>query len=33
MKQKYTYWKDEDMWLGYFDEFQITGLKVKQKKN
>ena len=21
MKQKYTYWKDEDMWLGYFDEF------------
>ncbi|MDQ5886022.1 MAG: hypothetical protein QG628_419, partial [Patescibacteria group bacterium] len=20
MKQKYTYWKDEDMWLGYFDE-------------
>ena len=21
MKQKYTYWKDEDVWLGYFDEF------------
>ena len=21
MKQKYTYWEDEDMWLGYFDEF------------
>ena len=21
MKQEYTYWKDEEMWLGYFDEF------------
>jgi predicted RNase H-like HicB family nuclease len=21
MKQKYTYWKDEEMWLGYLDEF------------
>ena len=21
MKKKYTYWKDEDMWIGYFDEF------------
>ena len=20
MKQEYTYWKDEEMWLGYFDE-------------
>lgn len=22
MKQKYTYWRDEEMWLGYLDEFQ-----------
>ena len=21
MKQKYIYWKDEDMWLGYLEEF------------
>ena len=21
MKQRYTYWKVEDMWIGYFDEF------------
>lgn len=21
MKQKYTYWKENDMWLGYFDEY------------
>ncbi len=21
MKKKYAYWKDEDMWLGYLDEF------------
>ena len=20
-KQKYVYWKDEDMWLGYLEEF------------
>ncbi len=21
MKKKYFYWKDDDMWLGYLDEF------------
>jgi predicted RNase H-like HicB family nuclease len=21
VKQKYVYWKDEDMWLGYLEEF------------
>ena len=21
IKQKYVYWKDEDMWLGYLEEF------------
>jgi predicted RNase H-like HicB family nuclease len=21
MKQRYIYWKDEDMWLGYLEEF------------
>lgn len=21
MKQKYIYWKDEDMWMGYLEEF------------
>ena len=21
MKQKYTYWKEDDMWLGYLDEY------------
>ncbi len=21
MKQKYIYWKDDDMWLGYLEEF------------
>jgi predicted RNase H-like HicB family nuclease len=21
MKQKFVYWKDEDMWLGYLEEF------------
>lgn len=21
MKHKYTYWEDEDMWIGCFDEF------------
>ena len=21
MKQNYTYWEDEEMWLGYLDEF------------
>ena len=21
MKQKYTYWRENEMWLGYFDEY------------
>ncbi len=21
MKKKYTYWKEEDMWLGYLEEY------------
>ncbi len=21
MREKYVYWKDEDMWLGYFEEY------------
>jgi predicted RNase H-like HicB family nuclease len=22
MRKKYIYWKDDDMWLGYLEEFQ-----------